>query len=76
MDVVADESLAACAARKLAEKTGVESPYLEQLGSWGGARRDPRGWSATHVYFALIPARPARKHGAVTHGRRAADPSG
>src|SRR5256885_9942607 len=30
-------------------------PYLEQLGSWGGAARDLRGWSATHVYFALIP---------------------
>src|SRR5262249_11966982 len=34
-------------------------PYLEQLGSWGGAKRDPRGWSATHVYFALIPVEPA-----------------
>ena len=24
-------------------------------GSWGNASRDPRGWSATHVYFSLIP---------------------
>lgn len=54
VDVARDASLEACAARKLAEKTGVRSPYLEQLGSWGGATRDPRGWSATHVYFALL----------------------
>ncbi|AKJ31095.1 DNA mismatch repair protein MutT [Caldimonas brevitalea] len=56
VDVDRDDSLEACARRKLLEKTAVVSPYLEQLGSWGGARRDPRGWSATHVYFALIPA--------------------
>ena len=55
VDVDRDRDLEACARRKLTEKTGVTSPYLEQLGSWGDARRDPRGWSATHVYFALIP---------------------
>ena len=55
VDVAKDHDLAACAARKLKEKTGVTSPYLEQLGSWGSASRDPRGWSATHAYFALIP---------------------
>lgn len=55
VDVDRDESIEACARRKLKEKTGVETPYLEQLGSWGGVSRDPRGWSATHVYFALIP---------------------
>lgn len=56
VDIDRDESLEACARRKLREKTGVETPYLEQLGSWGGVSRDPRGWSATHVYFALIPS--------------------
>jgi len=56
VDVNRDDSLEACARRKLTEKTGVETPYLEQLGSWGGRNRDPRGWSATHVYFALIPS--------------------
>jgi 8-oxo-dGTP diphosphatase len=55
VDIERDRDLEACARRKLFEKTGVVSPYLEQLGSWGGADRDPRGWSATHVYFALIP---------------------
>ncbi len=56
VDVAADASLEACALRKLRDKTGVTTPYLEQLGSWGDAKRDPRGWSATHAYFALVPA--------------------
>lgn len=56
VDVQLDKDLLDCARRKLHEKTGVSSPYLEQLGSWGSAKRDPRGWSATHAYFALIPA--------------------
>lgn len=55
IDVARDASLYDCALRKLRDKTGVAAPYLEQLGSWGDARRDPRGWCATHVYFALIP---------------------
>jgi ADP-ribose pyrophosphatase YjhB (NUDIX family) len=58
VDIEKDPDLEACAARKLKEKTGVSSSYLEQLGSWGGAKRDPRGWSATHAYFALIPHAP------------------
>ncbi|MFL6679402.1 MAG: NUDIX hydrolase [Burkholderiaceae bacterium] len=56
VNVDLDADLEACARRKLREKTGVASPYLEQLGSWGGAARDPRGWSATHAYFALMPS--------------------
>jgi len=54
VDVDRDADLEACAARKLREKTGIAAPYLEQVGTWGGARRDPRGWSTTHVYFALV----------------------
>lgn len=54
VDVEQDDSLERTARRKLIEKTGVKSPYLEQLGSWGNKRRDPRGWTASHVYFALI----------------------
>lgn len=54
VDVGRDRSLQDCALRKLREKTGVRTPYLEQLGGWGGAARDPRGWSVTHAYFALI----------------------
>lgn len=56
VDTKQDGSLRDCAVRKLKEKTGVSTPYLEQLGSWGDASRDPRGWSTTHVYFALIEA--------------------
>jgi 8-oxo-dGTP diphosphatase len=55
IDVAVDASLGDCALRKLGEKTGFKAPYLEQLGSWGSATRDPRGWCATHVYFALVP---------------------
>ncbi|MDP3254179.1 MAG: NUDIX domain-containing protein [Hydrogenophaga sp.] len=55
INVDVDASLHDCALRKLEEKTGLKSPYLEQLGSWGSATRDPRGWCATHVYFALVP---------------------
>jgi 8-oxo-dGTP diphosphatase len=54
VDIGKDVDLESCALRKLQQKTGVSTPYLEQVGSWGGIRRDPRGWSATHVYFALI----------------------
>jgi 8-oxo-dGTP diphosphatase len=55
VNTAVDVDLLACAQRKLFEKTGLRSPYLEQLGSWGSATRDPRGWSATHAYFALVP---------------------
>ena len=54
IDTSRDHDLEACARRKLMEKTGVEAPYLEQVGSFGSVKRDPRGWSATHVYFALV----------------------
>lgn len=69
VDVQLDADLAACAERKLREKAGIASPYLEQLGSWGSASRDPRGWSSTHVYFALVPAQEVSLvHGANTAG--------
>jgi 8-oxo-dGTP diphosphatase len=54
IDTARDRDLEACARRKLVEETGVEAPYLEQLGTFGTATRDPRGWSVTHVYFALM----------------------
>lgn len=55
VDVTRDADLHATALRKLQEKTGVEAPYLEQLATLGNRTRDPRGWSLTVVYFALIP---------------------
>lgn len=43
------------AARVLLEKTTIQSPYLEQLGSFAGPARDPRGWSVSIAYYALVP---------------------
>ena len=56
VDIRLDSSLEMAVLRRLREKTNVQSPYLEQLQSFGDARRDPRRWAATVVYFALIPA--------------------
>lgn len=55
VDIKKDKDIEATAIRKLEEKTGVKTPYLEQYGSIGNAVRDPRGWSITNIYFALIP---------------------
>jgi 8-oxo-dGTP diphosphatase len=49
-----DESAWHAAARVLRAKTGVESPYLEQLATWSGPTRDPRGFSLSVVYYALV----------------------
>ncbi len=50
-----DRDLDASAARILRAKARVDCRHLEQLGTFGGARRDPRGWSLTVAYFALVP---------------------
>lgn len=54
LDPRRDDSVDACAARKLVEETGVQAPYLEQLKTYGSRDRDPRGWIITTVYFALM----------------------
>jgi 8-oxo-dGTP diphosphatase len=51
-----DESLEAAASRELAEETGLQQAYLEQLYTYGEPQRDPRGRVVTVAYFALIPA--------------------
>ena len=43
------------AARVLRDKAGLQSPYLEQLATFSGPVRDPRGWSVAVVYCALVP---------------------
>ncbi len=58
VDIARDPSLAATAHRKLVDKTGVEAPYLEQVCTVGGPQRDPRGWSLTVLYMALIEHAP------------------
>lgn len=55
VDIQLDKDIEATAKRKLEEKTGVRTPYLEQCETFGDGERDPRGWSITTVYFALIP---------------------
>ncbi|MEM5529659.1 NUDIX domain-containing protein [Gammaproteobacteria bacterium AS21] len=54
VDVDIDTCTDSTARRKLKEKTGVEPPYLEQLQSFSGADRDPRGYSVTLAYYALV----------------------
>lgn len=43
------------AQRVLLTKTGIRSPYLEQLATFAGAGRDPRGWSVSIVYALVSP---------------------
>lgn len=50
-----DEDLAATARRVLADKAGLSDHYVEQLATYSGAKRDPRGWSASVAYFSLSP---------------------
>lgn len=56
VDVKQDQTLEDTAHRKLFEKTGVKTPYLEQIYTVGNNSRDPRSWSITVVYMALVSA--------------------
>lgn len=51
-----DEDLDTCAARELAEETGVEGVYLEQLYTFGAVGRDPRERVVSVAYIALAAA--------------------
>jgi 8-oxo-dGTP diphosphatase len=46
--------LAACE-RVVKDKLGIAPDYMEQLQTFSGAGRDPRGWSSSVVYFTLTP---------------------
>src|SRR4051795_9769406 len=52
--VGAVESPEQTAERKLREKTGVGSVYLEQLRTYADPARDPRGWLPSIAYMALV----------------------
>lgn len=54
IDMAHDDSTRATALRKLTEKTSVSPSWLEQLDTFSGPDRDPRGWSLTITWFALI----------------------
>ncbi|MGE8294797.1 MAG: NUDIX hydrolase [Pseudomonas sp.] len=50
----ADASLDAAAARALADKARLQPQYLEQVTTVGNGVRDPRGWSLSICYLALL----------------------
>lgn len=50
-----DEDLETCAARELAEETGLTGLYLEQLYTFGATHRDPRERVISVTYYALLP---------------------
>lgn len=50
-----DSDTEATARRVLKEKTGLTGVLCEQLATFSGPERDPRGWSASVVYYAVIP---------------------
>jgi 8-oxo-dGTP diphosphatase len=53
---VEEDANAEMAARRVIRgKIGIDAPYLEQLFTFSGATRDPRGWSVSIAYYALIP---------------------
>jgi 8-oxo-dGTP diphosphatase len=48
------EPLEAAARRELREETGVETAHLEQLHTFGDPGRDPRGWTISVAYLAVL----------------------
>ena len=55
IDIARDATFDDCARRKLHKKPGFAAPYPERLSSRDSTGRNPHGWMATHVYFALVP---------------------
>jgi ADP-ribose pyrophosphatase YjhB (NUDIX family) len=51
---IADTTLDGAAQRALCEKARVVPCHLEQVGTEGNAFRDPRGWSLSTYYLALL----------------------
>lgn len=51
-----DASLDAAAERALADKARLRPHYLEQVATVGNGVRDPRGWSLSTCYLALLAA--------------------
>jgi ADP-ribose pyrophosphatase YjhB (NUDIX family) len=50
-----DPSTLAAAVRVLGDKAKVQSRFIDQLMTFSGSDRDPRGWSASVAYYALAP---------------------
>lgn len=54
IDISIDQNTDMTARRKLMDKTGLNPNYLEQLQVISGVHRDPRGFSVTLAYYALV----------------------
>lgn len=50
-----DRGFESAARRVLMEKVGIRVPYVEQLETFGGPDRDPRGWAASVAHYGLVP---------------------
>lgn len=55
LDPRQDRSLEHTARRILGSKTGLDFRHLEQVEVFSGADRDPRGWSLSVAFYALLP---------------------
>jgi 8-oxo-dGTP diphosphatase len=54
LDPERDADIEATARRTFADKLRLELPHVEQVHVASGARRDPRGWSLSVVFAALV----------------------
>lgn len=50
-----DQSLEAAARRVLASKVSVDLPLVKEVATFSGPDRDPRGWSISVLFYALLP---------------------
>ena len=50
-----NEPLEAAARRELVEETGVSPDHLEQVRAFGNPGRDPRGWTISVAFLAVLP---------------------
>lgn len=50
-----DANLESAARRVMRNKVSVEIPHLEEVKTFSGPGRDPRGWSVSVLYWALLP---------------------
>ncbi|MDG3085288.1 NUDIX domain-containing protein [Vibrio hannami] len=62
VDMNLDSNVEDTALRKLKDKTGIHPAYLEQLQTFSGTERDPRGFSVTLAYYALIGYQDAKTY--------------
>lgn len=61
LDPDRDDSLEATAQRALEEKLGVGAIAVRQVHTFSGGKRDPRDWSISTTYCALVPEREAER---------------